>query len=788
MSLSTPRFTLRPLPHLIGALLLGLSMQASLAANLDLPSQPLGQALTEVARQSGVQVLFSDALTAGKTAAALKGNLAPAEALRRLLGGSGLQLRQQDGKTFVIERQVSNTSAAESTLENITVTASQSAPEDVLGTVKGYVARQSRTATKTATAISNTAQAITVASSEQISDQQAKSLAEVLRYMPGVQADGWGSDSRFETFNMRGFEAGPAKGLYRDGLAQHAYSFNGWRNEPYGLERVEVLRGPNSVLYGQANPGGLVNAVSKRPDADAAQEIAVTLGSFSRQQLAADVGGELSDTLSYRLLGVLRDSDTQSDFVYDDRQYLAPSFRWQPSAATSLTVLAQWQKDRSGGNAYMPIAGSLQANPFGKLPIGFNPGEAANRFDSQQNALGYEFSHAFNDSWTLRQNARYGQIKLDYLSVYGTGLDADQRTITRNDFRVAEKSSSLSADTQLQWQWRGTGLTSTTLLGFDYLRDTLDGVRRWGSAPSIDAFNPQYGQPLTMADPYHDQRSVMNQHGLYLQNQLALANGWHSLLALRHDRAKTVNDDRLNRTHSEELASATTGRAGVLYRFANGLAPYLSYSESFSPVSGKNYSGTPFVPETAKQWEAGFKLGPENGDWRVALALFDLNKHNVKTKDPNPAHPDGEVQQGQVRSRGAELELQSRLGQQWQVTANYSYAPAKVVKSFNGDEGKMPTLVQKHLASGWVDYRTGQWQLGAGVRYLGSSFVDAANTLSIPAATLLDAGISYQLQHWSAALNVQNLLGKKYIAACFEGSGCNYGTQRNVQLTGRYRW
>lgn len=756
------------------------------AASFKLPAQPLAQTIQSIASQANVQVLFAANLVAGKQAPAITGELTPQQALQQALAGSGLQLLVQDGRTFLIQPL-----AQAAALAPVRVEAGQNLqPEQATGPVAGLVAKKSRSATKTDSDINSTAQAITVAGSEQMRSQQSKSLAEVLRYMPGVQAEGWGNDTRMEFFYMRGFEAAADKGLYRDGLALHTYGYNGWRIEPYGLERVEVLRGPNSVLYGQANPGGLVNVVSKRPQADAANELAVTVGSFARKQLALDVGAALNEaeTVRGRVVGLWREADSQTDFVFDDRAYFAPSLSWQPSAATELTLFAHYQRDKIGGNSYLPIRGTLQDNPFGTLPAKRNVGEPGNRFNTEQQSLGYELRHDFSDDIRLTHSLRYGRTDVDYNSVYGIGLEADDRTVTRNDFRVDERLRHLASDTRVQWQQSLAAAKSTLLLGVDWLRDETNGQRLWGDAPSIDAYAPVYGQPLTTPAAYHDKREVMSQLGAYLQHQLAFDNGWHTLLGLRHDRAMTRSFDHPTGERSEEKTNASSGRAGVLYRFANGFAPYLSYSESFQPQSGKDERGQAFRPTTAQQWEGGFKFGPADERWRLAVALFDLNKFNVLTRDAASSNPDAQVQQGQVRARGAELEWQGKLAAGLQLTANYSYTPTRVVKDNSGKQGKVLSISPEQLASLWLDYRQDGWLFGAGVRHIGASWVDEANTLRIPAATLLDAGISYQLKNWQAALNVQNLADKAYIGVCFEGSGCNYGGRRNVQLTGRYRW
>ena len=262
------------------------------------------------------------------------------------------------------------TSPAGQTLPEVKVVEQTQAQENPAGPFEGYAASRSATATKTNTAIAETAQAISVIGRDQLEDQNANDLGQALRYTPGIQGEPFGVEPRFTFFRIRGFDASTT-GLFRDGLKLSNPGFSiSYGLEPFGAERIEVLRGPSSVLYGQASPGGLVNFVTRRPSQETHREFGIEVGSFDRKQATLDIGGTLesNDEFSYRLTGLLRNSDTQVDFVHDDRIYIAPAITWKPNSDTSLTLLTHYQKDDTISSQALPAAGTLLPNPNGPIP------------------------------------------------------------------------------------------------------------------------------------------------------------------------------------------------------------------------------------------------------------------------------------------------------------------------------------------------------------------------------------------------------------------------------------
>ncbi|HET8610111.1 MAG TPA: TonB-dependent receptor plug domain-containing protein, partial [Burkholderiales bacterium] len=291
----------------------------------------------------------------------------------------------------VLERNAHDDRASESQLPAVNVIAAP-VTESAYGPVYGYDATRSATATKTDTPLLETPQSVSVVTRERIEDQGATSLQDALNYAAGVRSDAYGVDSRTDNVRVRG--AYPDE--YRDGLRRTVgYYTSNTRVDPYTLERIEVLRGPSAMLYGQGSTAGVINMVSKRPLPEAQREIGVQLGSYGRKQIETDLTGPLTrdgDWL-YRLVAVGRDSDTQVDYVPDDRRVLAPSLTWRPSAATSLTLQALWQKDHTGSTSqFFPWSGTVLPNPNGRIPTSrFIGVPGIDRYDSERTEIGWLF-------------------------------------------------------------------------------------------------------------------------------------------------------------------------------------------------------------------------------------------------------------------------------------------------------------------------------------------------------------------------------------------------------------
>ncbi|WP_237357756.1 TonB-dependent siderophore receptor [Piscinibacter gummiphilus] len=696
------------------------------------------------------------------------------------------------------------TPASGTTLPAVKVRARDEA-ETGTGPVRGYVAKRSTAGTRTDTPIVETPQSISVVTADRIEAMGATNVKDALSYTPGINSSPWGDDTQYDWIYIRGFDA-YSPGFYLDGLAlRNAGSWAVWQTENYGTERIEVLRGPSSVLYGQNGPGGVVNVVSKRPTATPQNEIQVQLGDPERRQVAGDFSGPLTESGEwlYRITGLVRDGET-SRGLSDDRQFIAPSLTWRPSAATNVTFLSQYLRMRVGSDwSSYPAEGTLLPAPNGQIPISTFVGEPAfNRYDQDQWMVGYLAEHKIDDRWTVRQNLRYARFDTDYKTMYNGDFvsktdptdPAYYRTMSRTPFGSLEKSRSLVVTTEAEARLQ-TGPVSHTLLGgLDYQNTRFDIEANYGGTVApIDLYAPVYGSPVTLAPAFLNQRTTLSQTGLYLQDQLKFDQRWVVTVGGRYDSASTETENHLGGTTNKDTDHKFTSRAGVVYLAPAGWAPYASYSESFAPNTTVDPStGKPFKPQTGQQVEAGVRYQPPGRSESYSAAVFDILRRKYVTWDTTTPPPTPK-QTGEVEVRGVELEASLQPIPRMNLLLAYTWIPkAEVTESPNASEiGKQDNAVPENQFSAWTDYRfDGGFKAGLGVRYVGSTYGSKSASLAkIPAYTLVDAMIGYDFGRWALALNARNLGDKVYVANC-DGSGlsCSYGTERKVNGTVTYRW
>lgn len=694
-------------------------------------------------------------------------------------------------------------------LPEVTVRATGS--ETGTGPVGGYVARRSVTATKTDTPLSETPQSISVITREQIEDRGVQNVSEAFAYSAGVVGDNV-VESRYDKPVIRGF---PAR-QYLDGLYINYYT-SGYlmpRVDTYGLERVELLRGPSSVLYGANAPGGLVNLVSKRPTAETLREVNLQYGSHNRKQASFDLSGAVdsNQTVLYRLTGLFRKSDTQTEHAKDDRIFIAPALTFRPSADTTFTLLTHYQRDRQGTAInFLPREGTVIPTVNGRrIPVGFFTGEPGfNTFDREEYAIGYAFEHRFNDTFRVRQNVRYMHSDLTYTGVYAVGWNsAAQQQLRRGSLDAGGKLDTIGVDTQLQADFSTGPVRHKVLVGVDYQHGKFDDKQGFGTVGTpplglIDPWNPVYGARINPIASYTNAEQTQRQLGVYFQDQMKLTERLTFVAGGRKDWASsdTTSTRIVTATNARTVTTTPidqddfTYRLGLLYQAPYGITPYVSYSTSFQPQAGTDRQGSPFKPTTGKQTELGVKFQPPGSNSFITAAVYDLRQQDVLTPDPGrPAGTNFQVQTGEVRSRGFELEGTMDFQNGFKAIGSYTLMNMETTRSNGPDLGKTPTNRPRHTAGLWVDYtmRGGLLRglgMGAGARYIGSTWGDAANTFKVSSVWLADAAIHYTLdQHWRFALTATNLLDKEYVGQCGSATTCYYGYRRNILATATYRW
>ncbi|WP_105735941.1 ferrichrome porin FhuA [Cronobacter dublinensis] len=692
--------------------------------------------------------------------------------------------------------------------ETITVSASAAAQESAWGPAPTIAAKRSATATKTDTPIEKTPQSVSVVTREEMDTRQPTTVKDALSYTPSVFATR-GSSSTYDVVTIRGFTTSTTVNTnqYLDGMKLQGNNYSEVSMDPYFLERVELMRGPTSVLYGNSNPGGIVSMVSKRPTTEPLREVQFKAGSHNLWQTGFDFSDAIDDAgvWSYRLTGLGRSQNAQQEMAKSTRYAIAPSFSWRPDNQTDFTLLSNFQSDPDAGfYGWLPRSGTIvpyyDANGKAhKLPTDFNEGEENNKMSRRQQMVGYSFSHAFDDTFTVRQNLRYNRVHTLYRSVYGNEFKAPA-TINRAYVRSDEDMNAFSVDTQLQSDFATGAVDHTLLTGVDYSRMRNDINADYGTASALNMLDPQYGNPDVNVNFLYDVINRQEQTGLYVQDQ-AQWNKWVMTLGGRYDFAKTSTYTRSSGALAEINDQQFTWRGGINYLFDNGVSPYFSYSESFEPVSGSSAGGKPFDPSRGKQYETGVKYVPKDMPVVLTAAVYQLTKDKNLTADL--ANPGFSSQGGEIRSRGIELEAKAAVSANVNVTAAYSFTDAKYTHDAVF-EGKRPAEVPRNMASLWADYTFHDTVLsgltiGAGGRYVGNTVSYYAygdnkdKPFNVASYTVADAMVKYDLARLglpgsSVALNVNNLFDREYVSSCYKDYACYWGAERQVTATATFRF
>lgn len=729
---------------------------------------------------------------AGRRAGMERTRYAQAVALVCLAAATSAAWAQTSGDTTT-----DGTTKVQATLPATTVTGAR----DATAANQGFVATRATGATKTDTALIETPQSISVVTQDQIVSQGATSVAQALRYTSSVTSEirGASSDGAPYLYSRGFFLEQFLDGARLPSDTTFAYAIPNF--DPYGLDRIEVLHGPASVLYGQANPGGVANLVSKLPTTTPLHEVYVRTGSHGRMEAGFDLGGALTDDgkLSYRLTGMGLDTNTGVDDVKRKRIYIAPAITWRPDADTTLTLLAKYQRDPSVGNYnFVPAVGSVLTGPNGVIDPHTNQGNP--NYDSHsrtQVSVGWQFEHRFDPTWTFRQNVSYNYVKDDLAQQFTYGWNSGT-LLNVYPFENHESAKIFSMDNQGQAKFSTGDVKHTVLFGMDFQRVLYDMTTNFGSFGTQDAYNPSYA---SVSPPAVNSSDTIRQWqiGLYAQDQIAWGK-WRALFGLRQDWAESDDLSRLSNTMTTQSSHAFTWRTGLVYLFDSGFAPYVSYAKSFTPQAAVLADGSAAKPTTAQQYEIGVKYQPKGYDSFVTAALFDLRKQNVVTSDPTTYL---NYETGEVRSRGIELEGKAVFSDAFNVMASYTYLSSINTTSIatastlsggtTSQQGKQTWGIPRHSAALWADYtqQTGLFKglgFGAGVRYVGVSY-DLSNSVKVPSVTLVDAALHYDTgKHWLLSLNGKNIFNRQYVSSCYSTAICTFGDGAEVLATARYRW
>lgn len=643
------------------------------------------------------------------------------------------------------------------------------------------VARELWVGGKVATSILDTPASVAVITEKEIEERNAKTVEEVLEYTPGIVTDYYGTDDRNDYYTVRGFQAS----TYRDGLTLG--TMRGVREEPYAYERVEVLKGANSTLFGASDPGGSINFVTKTPIFERFGSGYFQAGNYDHYELGFDVGDVVNpaETLAYRITGKAQDSALEYDHSKDDEAFLMGGLTWAPTNATSLTfVLDYLKRDGTPNSGGYPMDRDYDRNLFfGQT--GFNS------HDVDRTTASLMFKHDFESGLSLTANLRYSDLEDNYEYVYlydyiGRVGDIIPRYGLSSDTTAKETIGNVIA----QYDASFGVVDSVTLVGVEYRDASTTALSSYGLADPLDLSNPNiHGRPTDLA-VYADDTGDYTTKSLFFQQNLSFYDRAILTFGARQD-WMDLSATSFGVASSDDFSESSI-RAAFTYKVTDEVSAYASYVESVAPPQ------IGVTPERGDQYEVGIKYEPAGYNALITAAVFDLTRDDVTIA---VVQDDGTIIRqvvGEMRSRGLEIEGKAELFDNFNVVAGYTYLDTEVVEGtlYDGASiaGNQFSSVPRNMASIWGYYTfpgtgaRGDISLGLGARYIGSYYFNAENnTGKSDAATLFDAAFAYSVTE-SARLtvNVSNLFDKQYVVG--RGTADYYNPARTIMAGLTYNW
>jgi iron complex outermembrane recepter protein len=743
-------------------------------SHFNIPSQPLSSALRQFSQVANLELFFDAVLTEGLHTQGLSGTYAPEPALQRLLAGTGLRYQFTSPNAVTLERQVAQESGTAREAQQLAPIVVREERE-----ATGYKVEQTTSATKTDTPLLDIPQSIEIIPREVIEDQGAVEVRDVLRNVSGITATNSSFTGFADQINIRGFDA--SDNFVKNGLRRGNFG-ESLPQETANIERLEVLKGPASVLYGQLDPGGAVNIVTKQPLDTPLYAADLTLGSYEFFRPTLDLSGPVntSNTVLYRLNMAYERSEAFLDFFESEHFFASPVVTVRFTPRTTLTLEGEYLQRNFSFYPGLPAVGTVLSNINGDIPLhrwtGDPPFDDTKRIAGE---VGYRFEHRFNRHVLVRNAFRAIFFRRDEQNILPLALEDDQRTLARALFEARRENNDYLMQTELVADFTTGPVAHTVLVGFDLRRIDEDNETRFDeSFPSLDLFNPTYFNTFSSSLPFNRFDFQDDRVGVYVQDQVTLLPNLKLLAGVRFDYAhqdtRRTDGETGERTPESRDDTAFSPRVGIVYQPIMPLALYANFSESFEPQPGNTGGGTPFEPETGTQYEIGVK--GEFLDRRIAvlLAFYHITKQNVESVDPD--NPEFTRAIGEQRNRGIELDVAGELLPGWRVIASYAYTDAEVTEDFGGFEGLRPPNVALHGFSLWSTYEFQQGALqglgfGAGIFYVGERYGDFENTFELPDYVRTDMSVFYQprfLPNLRARLTVQNLFDVEYFESADE--------------------
>ncbi|NWD21692.1 TonB-dependent siderophore receptor [Pseudomonas yamanorum] len=644
--------------------------------------------------------------------------------------------------------------------------------------------KETSTATRTATPVRYVPQAIDSVKTDSLRSYGTNDLGQALSGVPNVSS---GADTRFDSLRIRGFDA--SNDFYLDGIRDDSQ----YVRDLHNIERIEVLKGPAAVLYGRGGQGGIVNRVSKLPQAGRASSIEAQGGSDDLRSLYADLSTDPTDNISLRLNMGNQDNNSFRDGVSGNRQLFAPSMSWQ--LTPDLNWLVQYEYSRYNRTPDRGIPG-VNGRPA-DVSRGTTYGDKRDYIDDTSQSLRSRLAYELNDSWQLRHTLGVFTLDSDFDNTYAVSYDPKTNKVGRQRWQQDLTTRNILNNVELEGGFSTFGLEHRLLTGVELgnqRRDPKLYRAPLAAVPSVDVYNPNPDLRHNGRLPaFSSSHTEVQSQGVYVQDQLRLNDQWQLLAGLRYDRFDVESTNKLTNASEQVVSHSTSPRVGLVWTPLEHHSFYASWSKTFSPTGGGLIGITPnaagnandLSPELTRQKEIGVKSDWLDDRLSTTLAVYELELYNRRTRDP--LDPTITLLSGEQRSRGVELTAAGKIIGNWYVRGGVGLQDATVVKDNNGFEGKRISDVAKRNASLFVTWKPEMgWYAETGLTLVGERYADNANTVVLPGYGRWDALAGFRQKEWDVRAALNNISDKTYYASATSAAQIQFGDPRSLVVTGTY--
>lgn len=667
--------------------------------------------------------------------------------------------------------------AADKVLDEVQVTAAGEAPA-----TEGYQAFSSRSSTKTDTLLRDTPQSVSVVTSQQIKDQAVQSMAEAVRYTPGVTF-AQGEGNRDAAVIRGSISTGD---FYLDGVRDDVQYYR----DVYNIDRIEVLKGANGLAFGRGGSGGVINRVSKEANWSPIRQISASVGSFHHKRLAADVGGALNETVAGRINLVTEDSESFRDGVSLRRNGISPTLTIKPSDKTKIVLSAEHFNDLRVTDRGVP---SRNGKPFKSDETRFYGNAEQSPTETTVQALGATIEHRFDNGLKLTNKTRFADYDKYYQNVYANGPVTNAGTVALAGYLDDTQRQNLFNQTDLLVPFKTGRVSHELVLGTEFGRQQSENFRINASGLAAQPVKKPFDIATFGTTKSRNSETTVDVSAVYLQNQITFTPNWQAVIGVREDRFKTDFTDKVDAKKSANVVDTKLSpRAALIYKPVKDVSIYASYSQTFVPRAGDQLSSLSaanqaFDAEEFINKEFGVKWDL-NPSLTMNAALYRLDRNNVAV--PDPADPTRTILVGGQEVRGVELEVTGRVTKSWSVTGGYSYADSEITRSQSSTviAGNETAQTPRHTFSLWNRYDlSDRFGLGVGVISRSEMYAMDNNAVTLPGYARVDAAAYYKAsKSLDLQLNIENLTDRDYFVNAHNDNNITPGSPIAARLSATY--